>query len=84
MWWVYIAQCSDGTLYTGIAKDVVRRIKEHNFTKKGAKSLRFKLPVALKYAEEALSVSDALKREREIKGWKREKKLELISLKNVR
>lgn len=81
MWWVYIVQCADGTLYTGISTDVARRIKEHNSSKKGAKSIRFKLPVVLKYTEEIASISEALKREKKIKGWKRKQKLELINSK---
>lgn len=77
-WFVYIVQCSDGSLYTGTSNDVVRRIWQHN-NKVGAISVRGKLPVKLVYQEEFLSRSDAAKREIEIKGWRREKKLVLVN-----
>lgn len=80
MWWIYIVECLDGSLYTGITKDISRRVKEHNNTKKGAKSIRYKLPVVLKYSEQIGTVSEALKREKEIKSWTRKKKLELIGV----
>lgn len=77
MWYVYIVLCNDDSLYTGITTDVERRIEEHN-TKKGAKALYGKIPVRLVYNECYSSQPLALKREYEIKSWKREKKLELI------
>ena len=78
-WYVYIVQCKDGTLYTGLTIDIVRRLKEHNEDNiKGAKSLRGKRPVKLVYFEEYNSQSDARKREAKIKNWKREHKLLLI------
>ena len=75
--YVYIVKCSDESLYTGITDDLKRRVNEHN-NKRGAKSLKGKLPVILVYQEEYKTKSEALKREYEIKTWKREKKLELI------
>lgn len=75
--YVYIVKCSDESLYTGITDDLKRRVNEHN-SKRGAKSLKGKLPVILVYQEEYKTKSEALKREYEIKTWKREKKLELI------
>ncbi len=77
MWWVYIVECKDGSLYTGISNDVERRVNNHN-NKVGAKSLRGKVPVKLVYREEHNNKVSAAKREREIKGWRREKKIELI------
>ncbi|MBI4973159.1 GIY-YIG nuclease family protein [Candidatus Roizmanbacteria bacterium] len=78
-WYVYIVQCKDGSLYTGITLDVVRRVKEHNEDDaKGAKSLRGKRPVKLVYFEEYNNQSEARKREAGIKNWKREYKLKLI------
>ena len=77
-WYVYIVKCSDNSLYTGITTDITRRISEHN-TKIGAKSLYGKLPVHLVYLEEKADQKIAAKREREIKRWKRSKKLKLIS-----
>lgn len=77
-WFVYIVECSDNSLYTGISTDVARRVAEHN-SKKGAKYLRGKLPARIVYTEAANNHVEAAKREREIKGWKREKKYSLIN-----
>lgn len=78
-WFVYIAQCSDDSLYTGITKDLQRRISEHNNDNaKGAKSLRGRRPVSLVYSEEFRTQSEARKREEAIKGWRRKYKLLLI------
>lgn len=78
-WYVYIVECADGSFYTGITTDPVRRAKEHNSNNKiGAKSLRGKRPVKIVYIEEFKSKIDAAKRESAIKTWKRENKLKLI------
>jgi len=37
IWYVYLLRCNDGSIYTGITKDLERRVKEHNGSKKGAK-----------------------------------------------
>jgi putative endonuclease len=75
---VYIVECSDGTLYTGYTVDIDRRIKEHN-SGEGAKYTRGRNPVKLIYKESFNSRSDAQKREYEIKQLPRSKKEELIS-----
>jgi len=78
-WYVYIVEGRDKTLYTGITTNVRRRLLEHNSDNRlGAKSLRPKRPVILKYFEEYPSQTDAAKREKEIKNWKRRYKLRLI------
>lgn len=77
MYFVYILQCGDGTLYTGIAKDVERRFYEHKMGD-GAKYTRARKVVRVVYSESQPDRSRALKREAEIKGWKRAKKLNLI------
>ena len=74
---VYILRCSDGTLYTGSAADVLHRLAVHQ-SGKGAKYTRSRLPVELVYREAAESRSAALRREAAIKKMSREKKLELI------
>ncbi|MBC8316966.1 MAG: GIY-YIG nuclease family protein [Desulfobulbaceae bacterium] len=66
-WHVYIVQCSDGSLYTGIAKDLQQRIKNHNSDNGGAKYTRPRRPVFLVYHEKAPDRSAAAKREHEIK-----------------
>ncbi len=79
MWFVYILRCADGTLYTGVAKDVDRRVAEHNGSNRlGASYTRGRRPVMLVYREEAMSRSDALKREHEIKRLARKEKLALV------
>ena len=77
MAFVYIVECADGSLYTGWAVDVERRVKVHN-TGRGARYTRMHRPVKLVYAEEQPDRGAAMKRELEIKGWPREKKLRLI------
>lgn len=76
---VYILSCADGTLYTGIATDVARRVAQHNGGGAvGAKYTRARRPVVLKYTEECTSRSAALVREHAIKKLSREEKCRLI------
>jgi putative endonuclease len=77
-WHVYIVKCKDGTLYTGVATDVARRLIEHNTSPKGAKYTRARRPVTLAYSERASSRSAAGTREYEIKSLSRVEKLTLI------
>lgn len=81
-YFVYILKCSDNTLYTGIAKDVMRRIEEHNTSQKGAKYTKVRRPVELVYQEALQDRSSACKREYEIKQLSRDKKLDLIDVEN--
>ena len=77
-WIVYILQCADGTLYTGITNDLAHRIKEHeNGT--GAKYTRGRAPFTLLYTETHASRSQALKREARIKSFDRAAKLQLAA-----
>ena len=79
MYYVYIVECADTTLYTGIAKDLERRVTEHNESDKGAKYTRVRRPVKLVYSEEHIDRSSASKREYEIKKkMSRAHKLKLI------
>ena len=66
-WHVYIVRCRDGSLYTGVAKDLSRRIAAHNSPKDGAKYTRPRQPVKLAYAEPVATRSEACKREYRIK-----------------
>ncbi len=80
MWYVYILKCYDGSFYTGITSDINRRIKEHNFDdKKASKYVKVRRPAYIIYQEQFKTKSKALKRENEIKGIRRQKKIELIS-----
>jgi predicted GIY-YIG superfamily endonuclease len=76
-WQVYIVECADGSLYTGIARDVTARIVTHN-KGTGAKYTRGRLPVQLIYQEKASDRASASRREYEIKMLSRDAKLMLI------
>ena len=76
-WTVYILECSDGTLYTGITDDLQRRLKAH-MEGKGAKYTRGRGPLKLRYRETAADKSAALKRECAIKRLRKCEKLKLI------
>jgi predicted GIY-YIG superfamily endonuclease len=76
-WTVYILRCGDGSLYTGIAKDVQARVKQHS-EGRGAAYTRTRLPVTLLYQQDGLTRSEALIREARIKALPRSKKEELI------
>lgn len=78
-WWVYIVRCADGSLYTGIARDLDKRIAAHNGTgSAGASYTRARRPVRLVYREPAEGRSAASRREYEIKQLSREDKLALV------
>lgn len=83
-YFVYMLRCADGTLYTGIATDVARRVREHNGEgagtgKFGAKYTRARRPVVLVYSETCATRSSALMREHVIKQLSREEKMKLMS-----
>jgi len=77
-WFCYMLRCNDDSLYVGIASDVAARVKKHNdgfgpeFTKK-------RRPVELVWSQKFANSSAAQKREVEVKGWSREKKLRLVA-----
>lgn len=77
MWFVYILECADGSLYTGITTDIDKRILTHN-KGKGAKYTKTRLPVVLKALFEAGDRSKASKEEYRIKQLTRAQKIELI------
>ena len=74
---IYIVECSDGTLYTGWTNDLDHRITAHNMGA-GAKYTRSRRPVKLVYRESFETQSEALRREAEIKKMSRTQKLLLI------
>ncbi len=76
--YVYIVRCADGSLYTGYARDPAARVQVHN-RGKGAKYTAGRRPVHLVHAEGFESMSDALRREHELKDWTRRKKEALIA-----
>lgn len=79
-WSVYIVRCADGSLYTGIAKDVARRVEEHNSNNLlAANYTRARRPVTLVYREAAATRSAAGRREYRIKQMNRLEKEALIA-----
>ena len=76
-WFVYILNCADGTLYTGITNDLDRRIKAHN-AGTASKYTRVRRPVSIVYSEEVETKGDALRRELQIKRLTRSEKMEII------
>lgn len=76
-WTVYILECGDGTLYTGITDDLQRRLKAHA-EGRGAKYTRGRGPLQLSYRETVPDKSTALKRESAIKRLRKCEKLGLI------
>ena len=76
-WYLYILKCGDGTFYTGIATDVLKRLEMHR-SGKGAKYTRGRGPLELVYSEECENHSQALKRECEVKKLTKERKQQLI------
>ena len=77
-WFVYIVECSDKSLYTGITVDLDRRVLEHNTSNKGAKYTRPRRPVQLVYSETYEDRSSASKRESVIKKLSRSDKFTLL------
>lgn len=76
-WYLYILKCGDGTFYTGIATDVLKRLEMHR-SGKGAKYTRGRGPLELVYSEECENHSQALKRECEVKKLTKDQKQQLI------
>ena len=76
--YVYIVECADQSFYVGCTNDLSKRLKQHNESKSGAHYTKIRRPVILKYSEEFKTLKEARRREAEIKGWRREKKLDMI------
>lgn len=79
MWIIYIILCSDNSLYTGITNNLKKRFADHQ-AGKGARYTRSHKPVRIIYSEEVFSRAEALKREQEIKKYRREQKIRLLNL----
>ena len=80
VWFVYIVECVDGSLYTGYTNDVFKRVICHNTRVSGAKYTRARRPVKLVHYESYPTKKDALKREALIKQLSREEKIKYINL----
>ena len=77
-WHVYIIECSDGSLYTGITNDLDRRITAHN-DGRGAKYTKSRRPVRLRFSEPAADRKNASQREYAIKSLRKAEKMRLIT-----
>lgn len=77
-WYVYILQCADGTLYTGITNDLNRRLKAHN-AGTASKYTRVRRPVVIVYQEVTDTKGNALRRELQIKSMSRQQKMDLLN-----
>ncbi len=76
-YFVYILKCSDVSYYTGVTNNLERRLEEHNSgIIKGYTSSR--LPVKLVFSERFSDINDAIRLEKQLKGWSRKKKEALI------
>ena len=74
----YLARCADESLYAGTCVDLAQREQKHN-DGSGAKYTRSRRPVRIVYHEEHESLSDARRREADVKKWSKERKEELLS-----
>ena len=79
MWYIYILECKDKTLYTGVTTGLKRRVREHNTAKSGAKYTKGRRPVKLVYSRRKKDKSRALKEECRIKKLSRDGKLKIIN-----
>ena len=78
-WFVYIVRCADDSLYTGITKNIIRRLDEHNNGNRTASAYtRARRPVVLVYQESYQTRSQATKREYQIKQLSRREKQALL------
>ena len=80
-WLLYIVECKGGSLYTGITKDLTRRLKMHN-SGQASHYTRARRPVKLLYQESCAGRVQALVRECEVKAFSRKEKEELIQTKD--
>jgi putative endonuclease len=78
-WLVYMLECSDNSIYTGITNNLEERLKTHQ-SGNGAKYLRGRLPIKLVYKENLINRSEATKREIYIKKMSKKEKKFLIDL----
>lgn len=80
-YYIYILECADKTLYTGITFDIKKRLRQHSGEiLGGAKYTRARRPIALVYKEEVRTHAEACAREAEIKAMSRAEKESLVAL----
>ena len=72
-----MVECSDKSIYTGIAKDIEKRLGQHS-KGIGSKYVRTRLPIQLQWLSKRMDLSNALKTEYKIKQWSKTRKLQWI------
>lgn len=77
MWYVYLARCSDNSLYCGVTNNLEKRENTHN-SGKGAKYTRSRLPIKFVWWEASATKGDALRKEHRIKSLSKRKKESLV------
>ena len=77
MAWVYILECKNGAFYTGSTPNLERRVAQHN-AGEGSNFTAIRRPVELVFSYEVERIDEAFYLERQVKGWRREKKMALI------
>ncbi|MCH7998750.1 MAG: GIY-YIG nuclease family protein [Chloroflexi bacterium] len=82
-YFVYIITNHSGTLYTGVTSDLTRRVYEHKTQAGGSFTKKYRMNKLL-YFEQTGDILSAIEREKQIKGWRRSRKLELITSQNPR
>ncbi|MDB5259060.1 MAG: Excinuclease subunit domain protein [Candidatus Taylorbacteria bacterium] len=80
MYYVYILECADNSLYVGSTDDVEKRLHAHNNLKSGAHYTKIRRPVVLRHSEKCSTYSKVRAREAEIKRMSREEKLKLCGM----
>ncbi len=78
IYYVYILECADTTLYVGSTTDLEKRLHAHNHLKSGAHYTKIRRPVVLKYSEKHKTYSKVRAREGELKRMSREEKIRLL------
>ncbi len=82
-YFVYIITNHSGTLYTGVTNDLTRRVYEHKAQAGGSFTRKYRMNKLL-YFEQTGDILSAIEREKQIKGWRRSRKLELVKSQNPR
>ena len=82
-YFVYITTNHSGTHYTGVTNDLTRRVYEHKTQAGGSFTRKYRMNKLL-YFEQTGDILSAIEREKQIKGWRRSRKLELIKSQNPR
>ena len=78
-YYVYILDCNDGSYYTGVTRDLDERVYQHSVGADPKAYTYRRRPIKLVYIEEFNDVNEAIDFEKQVKGWRREKKIALIN-----